>query len=151
MKSDVVQFVFVLLVLVFGGACEELFPKFLGVGFPFLLMATIFLAPRRTALSAVLFAVAAGSFEDALSGLPFATSVCFFTVAAVVVRSARLSYAAMAVAHPLYQAWLWLWRPGADGGVFGRILASVPTGPAAAALTAAVLFWLERRAAIGER
>ncbi len=151
MKSDFVQFVFALLVLIFGGAAEELMPKFLGVGFPFLLMATIFLAPRRTILAAVLFAVAAGSFEDALSSLPFATSVAFFTCAALLVRTAHLSYMAMAVVHPIYQMWLWLWRPETESGIFGRFLVSILTGPLAAVAVVLLLVWLERRAAIGER
>ncbi len=151
MKSDVVQFVFALLALVFGGAAEELAPKFLGVGFPFLLMASVFLASRRTVLSAVLFAVAAGSFEDALSGLPFATSICFFTMTALVARTAHAAYAVMGLAHPVYQIWLWLWRPETEGGVFGGLLVSVLTGPVAALAAVLFLTWLERRAAIGER
>ncbi len=151
MKSDLVQFVFALLVLVFGGAAEELMPKFLGVGFPFLLMATIFLAPRRTILASVLFAVAAGSFEDALSSLPFATSVAFFTCAVLLVRSARISYAAMMLVHPVYQMWVWLWRPEFESGIFGRLLVSIVTGPFAALLVIVCLVWLERRAAIDAR
>ncbi len=151
MKSDVVQFAFAFLVLVFGGAAEELFPKFLDVGFPFLLMASVFLAPRRTMFTAVLFAVAAGSVEDAISSLPVATSVSFFTLAALVVRTAHLSYAVMGVVHPIYQIWLWMWRLDADGGVFGRVLVSILTGPVAALAAILFLVWLERRAAIGER
>ena len=60
MKSDIVQLVFALLVLAFGGALEELLPHFVGVGFPILLMSALFVAPRRRAIPAILFAIAAG-------------------------------------------------------------------------------------------
>lgn len=150
MKSDVVQLVFCLLVLAVGGAAEELMPKALGVGFPVLLMAALFLAPRRPALVSALFAMAAGGCEDALSSLPFATSASFFALAAVAVRSSHMSYVAMAVAYPVYHMWLWLWRPGLEGSVFSRVAASVPVGLVTAAVVPAVLYMAERGAAIGE-
>ncbi|MBO7483353.1 MAG: hypothetical protein J6U17_05670 [Kiritimatiellae bacterium] len=150
MKSDLVQLVFALLVLVFGGALEELLPKFVGVGFPVLLMSALFVAPRRRAVPAVLFAIAAGGCEDALSALPFAASVCFFSVAALVARTPRASFIAMGCAYPLFEAWLWLWRGAEDVGVFSRMAVAVPVGLVTAPLTAAALLWLERRAAIDE-
>ena len=150
MKSDVVQLVFCLLVLALGGAVEDLMPKVLGVGFPVLLMSALFLAPRRPALVSALFALAAGGCEDSLSSLPFATSASFFSLAAVSVRSSRMSYVAMAVAYPAYQTWLWLWRPGIEGSVFSHVAASVPVGILTAAVVSAVLYMSERGAAIGE-
>ena len=150
MKKDLSQIVFALMVLVFGGALEELLPKFVGVGFPFLLMSAVFLAPRRGVVPAVLFAIAAGGCEDALSSLPFAASVSFFTLAALAARTVRFSFVVMSVAFPLYETWLWLWRGALDGGVFGRFAAAVPLGLATAAATALALFWLERAAAIQE-
>ena len=150
MKSDFVQLVFALLVLVLGGVVEEMFPKILGVGCPVLLMATAFLAARRSRMAAVLFALAAGGVEDALSLLPVATSVSFFTVVALVSRTARLSWLTMSVAYPVYQFWLWLWHAGSHG-FFGRLLVSVPMGLATAGAVALVLLWLEGRCAIDER
>ncbi len=150
MKSDWVQLVFAILVLVIGGAIEELLPHVLGAGFPILLMATIFLAARRPTFAAILFAIAAGGMEDALSNLPIATSVSFFVLLALALRTESLSYAAMLIAYPIYQLWLWLWQPGSDGGIFGRFLISIVTGPFTAACVVFVLAWLERRAALDE-
>ena len=150
MKKDLAQIVFALMVLVFGGALEDILPKFIGVGFPFLLMSAIFIAPRRGVVSAVLFAIAAGGCEDSLSSLPFAASVCFFTIAALAARTVHVSFVVMAVAYPLYQTWLWLWRGAGDGGVFGRFAAAVPLGLVTAVAVSAALFWLERLAAIQE-
>jgi hypothetical protein len=148
MKGDFVQLAFALIVLVLGGALEDMLPHFLGVGFPVLLMSALFVAPRRSAVSAVLFAIAAGGCEDALSGLPFAASVSFFAIAALVSRTTRFAYVAMAFVHPLYEAWLWLWRGAADVGVFARMAVAVPAGLVTAPLVAAVLCWIEARAAV---
>ena len=150
MKSDLAQLAFALLVLAFGGALEELLPHFVGVGFPILMMSAIFVAPRRGIMPAVLFAIAAGGCEDSLSGLPAAASVCFFALVALVSRTPKIAYAVMAFAHPLYEAWLWLWRGAADGGVFARMAVAVPVGLVTAPLVAAALFWLEGRASIHE-
>lgn len=150
MKSDVVQFVFALVVLIVGGACEEFLPKVFGVGFPVLLTATVFLAPRRSTTAAVLFALAAGGFEDALCALPFATSVSFFTLVALISRTERLSYGMLAVVYPVYQIWLWLWHASGENGIFGRLLVSAPIGVFAAVVVSAVLFLMERRSAIDE-
>ncbi len=149
-KKHIAQLALALIVLVFGGALEDMLPHFLGVGFPVLLMSAIYVAPRRHAASAVLFAIAAGGCEDSLSSLPFASSVCFFAFAAFVSRTPRIAFAAMAFAHPLYEAWLWLWRGAADVGVFSRMAVAAPVGLVTAPLVAAALWWLERRAAIGE-
>ena len=86
MRTEAVQFVFALLALAFGSAAECLLPKALGVGFPALLAATAFFAPRRGVLPAVCFALVAGAAEDALSGLPFTVSAAFFTMTAAAAR-----------------------------------------------------------------
>ena len=46
MKSDIVQIVLALLVLVIGGSAEDILPKIAGVGFPVLMSATVFIASR---------------------------------------------------------------------------------------------------------
>ncbi len=150
MKSDSVQLVFALFVLLLGGAMEELLPHFLGVGFPILLIATLFLAPRRQTLAAILFAIAAGGIEDALSNLPIATSLSFFVLLALLLRTASLSYAAMLIVYPIYQLWVWLWRVESDGGIFSRFLVSLLVGPFTAVVVVFVLAWFERRAALDE-
>lgn len=152
MKNDLASLAFALLALVFGGALEEVLPHFVGVGLPVLLMAVLFVAPRRRVAPALVFAIAAGGCEDALSGLPFAASVSFFAACALAARTKRLAYAAMTFAHPLYEAWLWIWRGAADAdaGVFARMAVSVPVGLVTAPAVAAVLLWLEGRAAINE-
>ena len=150
MKSDFVQLVIALLVLAIGGAVEEMMPKILGVGVPVLLMATVFFTARRTPLAALLFALAAGAVEDSLSSLPGLTSVSFFMLAAVTARFSRLPAVCMALAHPVFQLWLWLWIPGLSGGVFGRVLVSLPVGFSTAFLTTLVLWWVDRKGAVGE-
>ena len=136
------------LVLVFGGAAEELLPKVLGVGFPVLLAAALFLSARRSLPSALLFAVAAGALEDALCGLPAVTSIGFFTLAALACRLPWTSWTGAALAFPLYQAWLWLWLPALNGSIFNRLLLAFPFGAVTAVATGFVLVWLERKAVI---
>ena len=76
---------FAVLALVLGAGCEELLPKFFGVGFPVLLMVVVFLSVRFGLLLAVMLAIAAGATEDALSALTPMTSVSFFLIVAVLV------------------------------------------------------------------
>lgn len=150
MKTEIVQIAAAALVLVFGGAAEELLPKVLGVGFPVLLAATLLVAARRPAPPALLFAVAAGAMEDALCGLPAATSVGFFTLAAVAGRVPVLRLPALVLAYPLFQAWLWLWLPALNGSVFNRLLLALPLGALTAGGTLLALAWLERKAVLDE-
>ncbi len=150
MKNDVVQFTLCVLVLVLGGALEELLPKFLGVGFPILLSSVIFLSARRTIPFLVLFAIAAGAVEDSLSGLPMVTSASFFLMVGALSRVASVPQGALILAYPFYQPWLGLWSPGLSGGVFGRILVALPMGVCTAVLVAGLLRWVERKAAVNE-
>ena len=148
MKTEIVKFVFAALVLVFGGAAEELLPKVLGVGFPVLLSATLLVSARASASAALLFALAAGALEDALCGLPVATGIGFFTLAAIACRAPVLQLPALGLGYPLFQAWLWLWLPALKGSVFIRILLSLPLGALTAVATGLVLGWLERKAVL---
>lgn len=149
-KSEIVQFVFCLIVIVLGGAAEELSPKFLGVGFPFLLSSAICLAPRCTIPVLVLFSVAAGAAEDALSGLPMVTSASFFLVCAALSRISVVPQETHFFAYPLYQLWLNLWDSGLNGGIFGRLFIAMPVGILTMIFMRLVLTWAERKAAVGE-
>ena len=151
MKTEIVQIVSAALVLVFGGAAEELLPKVLGVGFPVLLSSALLVSIRRPALPALVFAVAAGALEDALCGLPAATGVGFFTLAAVACRVPILQLRALGLGYPLFQAWLWLWLPALNGSVFTRLLLSLPIGALTAGATGLALAWLERKAVLDEK
>lgn len=150
MKSEIVQFVFCLLVIVLGGAAEELLPKFLGVGFPVLLSAVVLLTSRRTIPFLVLFAIAAGAFEDALSGLPMATSACFFLMCAAVSRIPVVPREVFVLFYPAYQLWLHVWDSGLRGSIFGRLLLALPIGILTMVAMRLVLTWAERKAAVNE-
>ncbi|MBR0197539.1 MAG: hypothetical protein IJQ34_05360 [Kiritimatiellae bacterium] len=150
MKTEIIQLVLALLSLIFGGALEEMLPKFSGVGFPFLLMASIFWASKRSLTAMIMFSIAAGSFEDALSNLPFATSLAYFTLIAAFTRTTELKYSAFAFSYPIYQIWLWMWLPGLSGGVFTRFLVSIPVGLVCAWASSMILEWLDRKGAVGE-
>ncbi len=150
MKSEIVQFVFCLLVIVLGGAAEELLPKFPGVGFPILLSSVILLTSRRTVPFLVLFSIAAGAFEDALSGLPIATSACFFLMCAAVSRIPVVPREVFVLAYPAYQLWLNVWDSGLNGGIFSRLLLALPIGILTMFAMRFVLAWMERKAAVDE-
>ena len=94
MKSNVVQLVLALMALVLGGAAEELLPKVAGIGFPVLLAAALFFAVRRGTAEAVVFALAAGALEDALSALPPGTSPVFFLAAIALARRCGFPHSA---------------------------------------------------------
>lgn len=151
MKTDVVQLVFALLSVVLGGAAECLLPKVCGVGFPVLLAASVAMSARRPVRSAAVFALAAGAMEDSLSGLPTATSVAYFLLVVLGSRRIGLPPAVAALAYPVYQLWLWLWSAEVNGGVFIRLLVSVPVGFATVVAVSLLVTHLERKAAIGER
>ena len=146
-----VTFVFATVALVLGAGAETLLPKFLGVGFPVLLVSVQFMAARRSALTAVVFAVAAGAMEDALSALPAATSASFFLALAALVRWSGMPHAAMLVAYPAYQAWICMWTDRVGGGVFSRVLLALPVGVVTALAAGVVLVWAERKAAVDEK
>ena len=154
MKDDAVNLAIAVISFTMFGAAEELAAHPFGIGFPFLMMAAVYFADRRTALHAILFAVAAGAGEDALSGLAPLTSATFFAIAAAFVRSSRRyfpsAHFAAVAAYPVYQIWLWMWYPAIGGGVFMRILAAFALSlPAYVAVTLA-LRALERKGAVDE-
>ncbi len=138
------------MLVLFGGACaEEFAPKFLGVGFPVLLVSALYLAPARQLVTSVLLALAAGAIADALSALPLMTSASFFVLAAIAIRSTLgRNILLSALAYPLYEIWLALWSVSAEGSVFMRVFLAVPIGFATAGVVHLALGWLERKAAV---
>ena len=150
MRNDFLSLMFAVVVLCVGAGVEEMLPKFLGVGVPALLAASLVMSVRRP-VEAVLFAIAAGAVEDALSSLPAMTSVSFFLMAAGLVRRAPLQRAAAILAYPAYQVWLAAWTGGMGGSVFGRVLVAMPVGAAAVFAAEWLILLAERRAAIGEQ
>lgn len=155
MKSDFVHLVFAFLVLVVGGALEELLPKVCGVGAPVLMMATVFIASRRPLAVALLFAVAAGAMEDALCsrtpGLGGHLALFLALAAAVGKARARPVWLVLTL-DPCCQLLFFADRffDGRAGEVCLRFLAAIPVGAATAAATWGALLALERRAALDE-
>ena len=150
MKNNAVRLVLAVVTLVLGAAGEELLPKTLGVGFPLLLCAVVYFAVRFPTSFAILVALGAGASEDAVSGLPFFTSVSYFLLVAAAARLTQLPYLIAPVAFPLYQVWLCLWTLTLSGSIFTRILLSFPVGILTMAGVAAVLGHVERKAAVDE-
>ena len=150
MRSELLQFVFYAIAHVLGGACEELLPKVFGVGFPILLALTVSVAARRSTPAMILFALAAGAFEDALSSPPTMTSPCFFLVAALVVWRTHLAKLVLIFAYPIYEVWLAVLVPGHAGSLVARLLMSVPIVALTAFAVCPVFAWLERKAAVDE-
>ena len=150
MANSVIVLVLSVLSLVLGAGAETLLPKVLGVGFPVLLASVQFVAMRRPAATAVLFALAAGAMEDSLSSLPALTSASYFLALAVLVRWSKMPYAAALFAYPVYQMWLFVWTGRSGGGVFGHILLALPLGVVTTLAAEMVLGWAERRAAVDE-
>lgn len=136
--------------IIVAAALEEMFPKVLSVGFPFLLGATVFYAVRAPSALCVLFALAAGGAEDSLSSLPFLTGPSFFVLIAALVRITQLPYVVAPLAFPVFQLWLFIWVPDLDGSVFLRGLLALPLGAVAIGAVAYILDRLERRAAADE-
>ena len=152
MKNNLLQLAFGLVVLVLGGGLEEFLPKVLGVGFPVLLTATQFWALRaKSSLQAVLFALLAGAFEDALSSLPPMTSVSFFPMSALFVRQVGFPRAVTALTYSAYQLWLLIWTSVPGGEIFNRLLLSVPVGMLTAWAVGAALTWIRTEGAIDEQ
>lgn len=150
MKNSSIRFVLALLTLVIGAAAEELLPKFLGVGFPVLLSAIPVVALQRPIALPVLYALAAGGMEDAISGLPLLTSASFFLVVTALSRWTHLPYPLALLAYPVYQVWLRLWCSDLQGSVFGRCLLALPVGAVTFAVVVAVLRTVERKAGADE-
>lgn len=116
------------MLLIVCGSTEDLLPKFCGVGFPLLLAVTAFFTAKMSLAVASLFAVVAGSFEDALSSLPAATSVFFFLAVALLNRQKFLPQPFMFFVFPVYQLWLEVWSAELIGSFSSRMLISVPCG-----------------------
>ena len=150
MRNDFLSLLFAVVVLFVGAGAEEMLPKFLGVGVPALLAASLVMSVRRP-VEAVLFAIAAGAVEDALSSLPAMTSVSFFLSAVGLVRRAPLPKVAAILVYPAYQVWLAAWTGGVGGSVFGRALVALPLGAATVFAAEWLILLAERRAAIGEQ
>ena len=78
------------------------------------------------------------------------TRVSFFLAVAGFARVTGLRGAATALTYPCYQLWLAVWTSGLGGGVFGRILLSLPVGLVTAFAVGVTLAWIERRGAVHE-
>lgn len=150
MKNSTLRFVLALVSLVFALAGEELLPKMLGVGFPLLLSLVIFFASRATVALGALVALVAGAGEDALSGLPFFTSVSYFLLVGALVRGTRLPLVIAPLAYPVYQLWLFVWTTNLLGSVFTRFLVAFPIGALTAWVVTRLLIRIERKAAFDE-
>lgn len=150
MKNNLTLILLSWIAIVFGCAAEELLPKVAGVGFPVLMSAVVAAAPRREWFSLVVFAVAAGGAEDAVSSLPVMTSPVFFLAVAALVRRWELPAGAGGAFYPLYQVWLALWPSGVEGPLFVKILTALPLGAVTLWATGSVGRWLERKAAADE-
>jgi len=151
MKREIIILTASVLTLVFGCALEELLPKFAGVGFPVLLMSSIYLASKRNMAASLMFAVAAGAAEDSLCALPFATSAAFFAVSAVFVQFTELKWSTFACAFPAYQLWLGMCIESQNGSIFGRFLTSIPVGLVTAGFVWCILGWVELKGAMDEK
>lgn len=150
MANSFTVLVVLLLSLVIGAGAETVLPKFLGVGFPVLMCAVQFMAVRRSAAAATLFALAAGAMEDALSSLPPATSASFFLALAAFTRWSGMPVASAILAYPAYRLWLLVWTGGPGGGIFMHVLVAVPMGIVTACVVGLVLGWTEGKAALDE-
>ncbi len=150
MRNSLLQFVFGLLLLVIGASAEELLPRFLGVGFPILLVAAQSVALRGSGVCLSVFALAAGAMADAIGSLPPMASASFFLADAWLVSRVGFPRVVAALAYPCYLVWLAVWTGACDGGIFGRLLVSVPIGFVTACLVGGVIAWAERRAALNE-
>ena len=127
MKNNVVQFAFMSLSLVVGGALEDMLPTVGSLCAPVLLSLAVFFAAETRTPAWMLAAVAAGAFEEAIHALPPGSAIVFFSAIAVAVHVFRAPAVWIAFAYPAYQVWLALVADGA-GGAAGRILLSIPVG-----------------------
>lgn len=150
MRNSLLQLVFCLLLLVLGAGAEELLPRVFGVGFPILLAAVQLVAVRGSAVTLSVFAIAAGAVEDALGALPPAASASYFLAVAWGVNRLGFARAGAALTYPGYLLWLWIWTGASGGGIFGRLLVSVPVGFVTACAVGFVYLWAERGAALDE-
>jgi len=145
-KGNLVQFAFIVVAIVLGGALEDMLPSIGSLGVPMLLALAVFFAVETRTPIWIMAAVAAGAFEEAICSLPPGSAIVFFAAIAVAIRFFREPVVWIAIAYPSYQVWLAL---VADGmGAPGRILLSVPVGAAFLAVALVVLPWLWRKAGV---
>ena len=144
MKNNLVQFAFIVVAIVLGGALEDMLPPIGLLRLPMLLSLAVFFAVETRTPIWIMAAVAAGAFEEAICSLPPGSAIVFFAAIAVAIRFFREPIVWIAVAYPSYQIWLALVAGGM--GAPGRILLSVPVGAAFLAVALAVLPWLWRKA-----
>ena len=144
MKNNIVQFAFIVVAIVLGGALEDMLPAIGSLGFPILLSLAVFFAVETRMPIWIMSAVAAGAFEEAICSLPPGSAMVFFAAIAVAIRFFREPVVWIAVAYPSYQVWLALVSDTA--GASGRILLSVPVGAVCLAMAFAVLSRLWRKA-----
>jgi hypothetical protein len=146
-----IEFVVALITIVAAAALEELFPPFLGVGFPFLMASVLVVSRRRRFVAAVFFAVAAGACEDAVSALPPFMSVGFFLAVSLIARNIPLPRGTVFIVYPLYQLYLAVWISDLNGGIFLRMLSAIPVGAAVIAVSYPVLLWLDGKAGVNDQ
>ena len=155
MRNEVVQTVFFLFVLVLAAAAQDLLPSWGGVKPPLLAAVAVYLAVTRRAPAAILGALAAGGFGDALSGLPGFCTAGFLLVVYLFARafrrtadlgapSALLGALLLACAAPCGEVWTWIWtgRPWA-GPVAGHLFLAAVAGFAAGLVVFLLVGWTE--------
>lgn len=150
MKGRFLHFVFAVLVLLGCGAAEDMLPKLLGVGFPVLLVAVQRSAVKQELFGLVLFALAAGAAEEALSSLPFFSGAGFFLLVALLIRFTAFPMLATLFTYPVFQLWTAVWSVDA-GGFYLRVLVSLPVGLVTAFAVMPLLDLLERKAALDDK
>lgn len=151
MKTEFTALTFAIVVLIFGGAAEELSPNFLGVGLPFLFSVVIWFAMRTTYLATFVFALAAGTMEDALAGLPFVMSTSYFVLSAATMRIFRLPVVIAPLLYLGYQFWLWLWVADLNGSLFTRSLVALPVGAVVAFIVSEALDYIVHEGGVYEK
>jgi len=129
-KDNVVKLVFTVLALVAGSALEELLPHPGGVGVPLLMGYALFAAEKWHVFAMITVAVAAGGCEDALSSLPYLSSMTFFLLSGAAVRWSRSPVACAVTAYPAYQLWLALLGNGGLAAALPRFVWALPIGAA---------------------
>jgi len=105
-------------------------------------------AARRSVAALVLFALAAGAFEDALSTLPSMTSPCFFFAVAVISNETRSAKSVTVLAYVFYQLWLKFLLPWSVDTIGTRLVLAPLIAAVTVAAVGFVLPWTERKAAI---
>ena len=156
MQTRAVQITFTLICLVLAAAAQELVPTFGGTKTPFLALFAVYTA-LRPSRSWMPVALAAGAFEDALSGTPTPCCTFFALLAAMGAHFLRpvahdlppagVGACAAMVAAPVRELWISTWGvlpPGCPALV--RFFASALPAAAVGALVFVALPAAERLA-----